>query len=1368
MKRRLQTTHLLVCCWLLAAVGAFAQTPVASYSFSGSAQDVSGNGNNATVHGATLTQDRFGWANHAFNFDGAQSYLEVANAAVLNTNFTTVSFWIKVNALPAQGEAYLLSFGGWQERWKVSLPNHGKLVWTTNASSGISDMDAGAGNELTPGVWKHLVFVHDGTQDYIYINGVPVAAKNVGGTLSNTTKPLGIGYNPIDGGNFFNGALDDIQIFGTALNATEIAALYAAQNTPPTVVQQLVADYSFSNNGLDATAFANTASTTDVTAATDRFGYGNSAYSLNGTSSEIEAANSAQLNSPFTTVSFWVKPNTLPASGEVFLISNGGWQERYKISLPSHGKVVWTTNASSGISDLDAGTGNELIAGTWAHVVAIHDGTNDKIFINGALVASKAVGGTLNSTTKPLGIGYNAVDGGNWFDGVFDEVQIFNFALSDAAVTALYTAQSTFPGTATDLVADYKFAGNTEDATQFANHAVGAPTPTADRFGYASNAYHFDGTTSLDAANSVQLNSDFTTISFWVKPDELPATGEVFLLSNGGWQTRWKISMPDHGKPVFTTNATSGISDMDSGTPLTVGQWKHVVMVHNGTQDKIFFNGVLVNSKNVSGALNDTKYPLGIGYNAVDGGNNFKGSLDEVEIYNRALSDSEVAALYTAQSTTPVITDELVANYTFDGNAKDLTPFHNNAEVTGAQLTNDRFGQANHAYGFNGSSDFVQATNSPQLNSDFTTVSFWINPTEIPATGEAYILSFGGWQQRWKISLPSHGKIVWTTNNTSGISDVDAGGGNELTAGTWRHVVMVHDGTTDRIFIDGVLKNQKNVGGAMNPTTSPLGIGYNPIDVSNYFHGALDEVQVYNRALSDPEVLALYTLQSQPPAVTDAEAPSAPLNLAATVTFNNVNLSWLPSTDNVAVSGYNLYQDGSKILTTAVTSAYLPNLTALTQFTFGVSAVDAAGNESTVTTLKVTTDEEETPDVTPPSAPGNLAAATGAHSVLLSWDASIDDRAVKGYVVTVDGVFYDSLAETATSVLVTGLDAETPYSFEVYAFDKAGNNSDISELTVSTDQEIDAGEPGLVAWYPFEGNANDATPYLNHGVIGGNPVFEAVGHPNGGAQNIKFDGAGDSILAPNAVQLISDYTTVGFWIRPDAVPVDAESYVIDFGHWSERWKISLPQHRKIVWTTNGNNVQFPTFISDMDSGDGNDLVVGFWWYVTMVHDGTNDIVYVNGEQANIKPVASKLNSTGLPLGIGNNPVEGGQYFKGALDELKIYNKALTADEISHLYNTGTTGTKDDLSVALRTLVQEVYPNPATDVLWVKHTFDNNQPLLVRITDVQGRQVGDLRFDKNAIPGGQFPVTVKNYPTGTYFLNFVVGGKNIGSTKFEKQ
>jgi hypothetical protein len=190
---------------LLLAFGliARAQTPVASYSFSGDARDTYGN--HASVHGAQLTTDRFGNANQAFVFDGAQAFLEAANNAALNSDYATVSFWAKPNSLPGQGEVYLISFGGWQERFKVSLPAHGKCIWTTNASSGISDMDAGNGNELTPGVWKHLVFVHDGAKDRIYINGAQVAEKNVSGTLNATNKPLGIGYDAIGKANYFDG-----------------------------------------------------------------------------------------------------------------------------------------------------------------------------------------------------------------------------------------------------------------------------------------------------------------------------------------------------------------------------------------------------------------------------------------------------------------------------------------------------------------------------------------------------------------------------------------------------------------------------------------------------------------------------------------------------------------------------------------------------------------------------------------------------------------------------------------------------------------------------------------------------------------------------------------------------------------------------------------------------------------------------------------------------------------------------------------------------------------------------------------------------------------------------------------------------------
>ncbi|MFM7155575.1 MAG: LamG-like jellyroll fold domain-containing protein, partial [Bacteroidota bacterium] len=539
-------------------------------------------------------------------------------------------------------------------------------------------------------------------------------------------------------------------------------------------------------------------------------------------------------------------------------------------------------------------------------------------------------------------------------------------------------------------------------------------------------------------------------------------------------------------------------------------------------------------------------------------------------------------------------------------------------------------------------------------------------------------------------------------------------------------------------------------------------------DNNYFFDGSLDEVQIYNAALSDAEIAALYAEQSTPVAGGDITAPSSPLNLSADVLYTNVTLSWLASTDNVGVTGYNVYQNGAKIATTGATSLALTGLPQLTTFSFGVSAVDAAGNESSVSYLSVTTGEEETPDVTPPTAPGNLTASVGANSALLSWEASTDDRGVKGYVVFLDGTFVDSLPATQTSIFIGGLDAETPYTLEVYAFDNAGNNSEIAALDITTDEEIDTGETGLVAHYPFEGNANDATPYLNHGVPGGDVSYITANHPNGGALAVKFDGQADSILAPNAVQLISDYTTVAFWIRVDGQnPADPESYILDFGHWDQRWKISLPQHKKIVWTTNSNNTQFPVFISDMDSGDGNEMVPGFWWHVVMTHDGVNDKIYVNGQLANTKPAAGKLNSTGRPLGMGGNPVEGGQYFNGALDELKIYNKSLTGGEAQHLFNTGTSGTQDANAALLNTLIQDVFPNPATDVMWVKHSFDNSQPLLLRVFDEQGRQIDAIRYDSREIPEGVFSVKTGSYPAGKYYLNFVLGEYSIGSVKFQK-
>jgi hypothetical protein len=259
----------------------------------------------------------------------------------------------------------------------------------------------------------------------------------------------------------------------------------------------------------------------------------------------------------------------------------------------------------------------------------------------------------------------------------------------------------------------------------------------------------------------------------------------------------------------------------------------------------------------------------------------------------------------------------------------------------------------------------------------------------------------------------------------------------------------------------------------------------------------------------------------------------------------------------------------------------------------------------------------------------------------------------------------------------------------------------------------------------------------------------------------------NSVLASNAVQLLSDFTSVSFWIRVDGTNIaDAEAYILDFGHWSQRWKISLPQHLKIVWTTNSNNTQFPNFISDMDSGDGNEMVKGFWWYVTMVHDGTDDIVYVNGIETKRKPAPGKLNSTTFPLCFGNNPIEGGQYFIGALDNVKIYNRALTAAEIARLYQNGSIVSSTE-EIGNAAFIEGIYPNPVQQEVIVKHGL-RGQQAIVRVFDAQGRQFFQQKMNAEALQSGFITLDVSAFPAGMYSIQFSNSDSYLGSVPFVKK
>jgi len=183
----------------------------------------------------------------------------------------------------------------------------------------------------------------------------------------------------------------------------------------------------------------------------------------------------------------------------------------------------------------------------------------------------------------------------------------------------------------------------------------------------------------------------------------------------------------------------------------------------------------------------------------------------------------------------------------------------------------------------------------------------------------------------------------------------------------------------------------------------------------------------------------------------DDQAPTTPSSLTASnVTETSVDLTWNASTDNVGVTGYDVYQDGSLYSTVTGTAVAVSGLTASTTYSFYVVAKDAAGNISSASnTINATTDEAV--DTQAPTAPSSLSASNITEtSVDLSWNASTDNVAVTGYDVYQDGSLYSTL--TGTAVAVSGLTASTTYSFYVVAKDAAGNTSSASNtINVTTD-----------------------------------------------------------------------------------------------------------------------------------------------------------------------------------------------------------------------------------------------------------------------------------------------------------------------------
>jgi len=224
---------------------------VAAYEFTGNADDVSGNGNDGVVNGATLTADRFGNVGSAYSFDGVDDYINLGGQ-----NFGTdlsLSVWVNFDRVGGNPQAIVTKYDGDTGVGDVSIErsfdlylhneqSNNRFHWAVS-EGGVAYSDQPAQTSASVGEWYHLVSVFDSGLARIYVDGFIETSWDTGyASLFSSAVNLLVGSETTDhpnagvGGIPIDGLIDDLYIYNRALSPTEVSTLFSVVPEPSTAL----------------------------------------------------------------------------------------------------------------------------------------------------------------------------------------------------------------------------------------------------------------------------------------------------------------------------------------------------------------------------------------------------------------------------------------------------------------------------------------------------------------------------------------------------------------------------------------------------------------------------------------------------------------------------------------------------------------------------------------------------------------------------------------------------------------------------------------------------------------------------------------------------------------------------------------------------------------------------------------------------------------------------------------------------------------------------------------------------------------------------------------------------------------------------
>lgn len=391
-----------------------------------------------------------------------------------------------------------------------------------------------------------------------------------------------------------------------------------------------------------------------------------------------------------------------------------------------------------------------------------------------------------------------------------------------------------------------------DSAGSFDGTAAGAVRSS----GAVGSSLAFNGTTAVVTVPSAALNlGGAFTLSAWVR-SPVTCNGDKVLISKGATDSGGFEFLLDEQNEVHFR--ASDIGDIASGMIVPDDEWTHISAAYDGALLRFARNGTTFSVKAAAGSLSDETADIGLGANAVESARHFEGLLDNVMVHDRSLSGGEVSEV--GAPLFPNVREEgLIAYWSFQEgcgtSVRDRSGNGYHGTLNGGTW---QTGVVDNALLLDGVDDNIDLGNSPINPAGDFTFACWVRKDT--GSGDEVLLQKKGSSENFADFMAglTNRRPTFKSAPSFGNSGDQNASSTVPADGNWHHIATTYNGIDMKFYLDGTLRNTRSpVWGYINGTAGPTAIGSRPDRSGAFFAGSIDEMVLYNRALTNGDVLAL-------------------------------------------------------------------------------------------------------------------------------------------------------------------------------------------------------------------------------------------------------------------------------------------------------------------------------------------------------------------------------------------------------------------------------------------------------------------------------------------------------------------------------